>query len=56
MFDVLGALTTIKKKKRISARNINKLNDFVQLPSSRAQREKLTGFAPDFSDSSLKLL
>lgn len=46
----------LKKKKRISARNINKLNDFVQLPSSRAQREKLTGFAPDFSDSSLKLL
>lgn len=38
-------------KKKISAGNINKLNDFVQLPSSGAQREKLTGFAPDFTDS-----
>lgn len=47
MFDVLGTLTTIKKS---SGNNINKLNDFVQLPASRARREKLTGFAPDFGD------
>lgn len=53
MFDVLEALTTIEN---LSASNINKLNDFVQLSLSGAQRKKLTGFAPDFSDSSLKLL
>lgn len=47
MFDVSGAFPTIK----ISASNINKLNDFVHLPSSWAQREKRTGFAHDFSVS-----
>lgn len=40
MFDVLGALTTIKKKKSLAC-NINKLNDLVQLRFIRSsEREK----------------